>query len=232
MISHPDFIDGLQPLVEARQAQGLTVKVVDVSSSTPSSATASSTRSRSRTTSPPRLAPRHPGRPPGGRRHLRLPGHPPAGLASASFRPSTRRPTTWSSFAPADPLLADLDGDGVQDLAIGRFPVRTDGRAGRRWSPRPWPTRSQATPAPPCSPPTTWTRASPSSAISDDLIGQPRAAPGRWTGPTSTSSARDGAQSRCWRALNRGRRWSTSSATPAPRCGPSTASSAPPTRRR
>ncbi|NIP50828.1 MAG: hypothetical protein GWN81_16130, partial [Phycisphaerae bacterium] len=28
-------------------------------------------------------------------------------------------------FAPSDPLLADIDGDNVQDLAIGRFPVRT-----------------------------------------------------------------------------------------------------------
>ena len=28
-------------------------------------------------------------------------------------------------FAPADPLLADLDGDGVQDLALGRLPART-----------------------------------------------------------------------------------------------------------
>ena len=30
VISHPDFIDGLEPLVEAREAQGLTVNVVDV----------------------------------------------------------------------------------------------------------------------------------------------------------------------------------------------------------
>jgi len=28
-------------------------------------------------------------------------------------------------FAPSDPLLADIDGDSVQDVAIGRFPVRT-----------------------------------------------------------------------------------------------------------
>ena len=30
IITHPDFISGLQPLVAARQAQGLTVSVVDV----------------------------------------------------------------------------------------------------------------------------------------------------------------------------------------------------------
>src|SRR6185295_10653135 len=28
-------------------------------------------------------------------------------------------------FTPADSLYGDLDGDGVQDLALGRFPART-----------------------------------------------------------------------------------------------------------
>ncbi len=30
------------------------------------------------------------------------------------------------TFAPSDSVLADVDGDKVQDVAIGRFPVRTD----------------------------------------------------------------------------------------------------------
>ena len=28
-------------------------------------------------------------------------------------------------FVPADPLYADVDGNNMPDLAIGRFPVRT-----------------------------------------------------------------------------------------------------------
>ena len=48
------------------------------------------------------------------------------GLGSVSFIPSLYgRTGDIVRFAPADGLYADLDGDEVPDLAIGRFPVRT-----------------------------------------------------------------------------------------------------------
>jgi len=51
-----------------------------------------------------------------------------AGSNSVSFMPSLYvRTGELVQFAPSDSLLADLDGDLIQDLPIGRFPVRTEG---------------------------------------------------------------------------------------------------------
>ena len=48
------------------------------------------------------------------------------GAGSVSFLPTLYVATgNGIFFAPADPLLADADGDRVPDVAIGRFPVRT-----------------------------------------------------------------------------------------------------------
>lgn len=48
------------------------------------------------------------------------------GLGSISFLPTLYAATGYQIyFAPVDPLLADLDGDDVPDLAIGRLPART-----------------------------------------------------------------------------------------------------------
>ena len=48
------------------------------------------------------------------------------GAGSVSFLPTLYVATgNLIFFAPADPLLADVDGDRVPDVAIGRFPVRT-----------------------------------------------------------------------------------------------------------
>lgn len=48
------------------------------------------------------------------------------GAGSVSFLPTFYVGTgNRIFFAPADPLLADVDGDRVPDVAIGRFPVRT-----------------------------------------------------------------------------------------------------------
>lgn len=48
------------------------------------------------------------------------------GLGSISFIPSPyQRTGPIINFAPVDPLYADVDDDGVPDLPLGRFPVRT-----------------------------------------------------------------------------------------------------------
>ena len=48
------------------------------------------------------------------------------GLNSISFIPSLYvRTGNYAKFVPADPLYADINGDKLPDLAIGRFPVRT-----------------------------------------------------------------------------------------------------------
>ncbi|RME43600.1 MAG: hypothetical protein D6791_15065, partial [Chloroflexi bacterium] len=48
------------------------------------------------------------------------------GQTTVSFIPSLYAPTgDLVQFAPVDPLYADIDDDGVPDLPIGRFPVRT-----------------------------------------------------------------------------------------------------------
>ncbi len=49
------------------------------------------------------------------------------GLGSISFIPTRYAATQFIPHTPSDALLADLDGDGVSDKAIGRWPVRNLG---------------------------------------------------------------------------------------------------------
>jgi hypothetical protein len=49
------------------------------------------------------------------------------GKGSLSFIPTIYAPTSKVAHTPADGLLADLDSDGISDLAIGRWPVRSLG---------------------------------------------------------------------------------------------------------
>jgi hypothetical protein len=49
------------------------------------------------------------------------------GKGSLSFIPTIYAATSRIPHTPADGLLADLDSDGISDLAIGRWPVRTLG---------------------------------------------------------------------------------------------------------
>jgi len=49
------------------------------------------------------------------------------GLGSISFIPTRYAPTRLVPHTPSDNLLADLDGDGVSDKALGRWPVRSFG---------------------------------------------------------------------------------------------------------
>jgi hypothetical protein len=46
------------------------------------------------------------------------------GLGSISFIPTVYASTRFISYTPSDALLADLDGDGLADKAVGRWPVR------------------------------------------------------------------------------------------------------------
>jgi hypothetical protein len=125
IISHPDFISGLQPLVTARQNQGYTVRVVstsDIYQQFNYSVFDPAAIQRYI-----RYTARHMGV-----RYVLLVGGDmydyrhyvyPAGI---SFIPSLYAATdTLIQYAPVDPLYADTNGDSVPDLALGRFPVRT-----------------------------------------------------------------------------------------------------------
>ena len=125
IISHPDFIPGLQPLVAARQADGLEVRVTDVFDVY--------TRFSHGLVDPRAIrdyifyaADRL------GIQYVLLVGgdtydyHDYLGLGSISFIPSLYAATgSLVSFAPVDPLYTDLDGDKIPDLPIGRMPVRS-----------------------------------------------------------------------------------------------------------
>ncbi len=125
VISAPDFISGLTPLVQYHQAQGLTVKVVDVNDlyakytygifdpSAIKQYIANAAKNL-------------------GTKYVLLVGGDTydyrnyLGKNSISFIPSLYTTTnTDAKFVPADPLYADLNGDNLPDLAIGRLPVRS-----------------------------------------------------------------------------------------------------------
>lgn len=125
VISHPDFLDGLAPLLSHRASQGWAVKLVDVEDVyaefggdlfDPAAIGAYIGRAVDEL----------------GTRAVLLVGGDSydyrnyLGLGSLSFVPSLYAPTgDIVRYAPADSLFADLDGDSVPDVAIGRFPVRT-----------------------------------------------------------------------------------------------------------
>lgn len=124
VIAHPNFIDGLAPWVQARQAD-YTVKVVDVRDVyagysygiVDAEAIARYIRSAILNQGVDYVALI------GGdtydyRNYL--------GKGSFSFIPSLYANTLgYITYAPVDPLFTDVNGDMVPDAAIGRFPVRT-----------------------------------------------------------------------------------------------------------
>ncbi|TVQ28776.1 MAG: hypothetical protein EA370_16090 [Wenzhouxiangella sp.] len=126
IISHPDFLAGLAPLVAYHRAQGRTVRVVDVfdiyDQFSHGRFDARAIRDYIRVTAP-RM----------GFEHVLLVGSDTVdyrntlGSNSISFMPSLyARTGSLVSFAPADALFVDLDDNGVPDLPIGRLPVRTE----------------------------------------------------------------------------------------------------------
>ena len=125
IISATDFISGLTPLITARQAQGLTVNVVDVNDLYERySAGVFNPQAIKQYISyaADKL----------GTQYVLLVGGDTydyrnfLGKDSISFIPSLFTITSRSDrFIPADPLYADTNGDNVPELAIGRFPVRS-----------------------------------------------------------------------------------------------------------
>lgn len=125
IISHPDFINDLAPLVQARQAQGYTVRVVNVddvyaqfgySIFDPQAIKGYIAFAAQNM----------------GTQYVLLVGGDTydyldyLGNGSMSFIPTLYTATNEIvQFAPADPLYVDVDQDQVPDLALGRFPVRT-----------------------------------------------------------------------------------------------------------
>ncbi|MFZ5879255.1 MAG: C25 family cysteine peptidase [Chloroflexota bacterium] len=125
VIAHPDFINGIQPLVQAREAQGLTVRVVNVNDLyhrytygifDPQAIKQYIAYAAENL----------------GTEYVLLVGGDTydyrnyLGIGSVSFIPSlyvATGPTV--RFVPVDPLYADVDNDNLPDLAIGRFPART-----------------------------------------------------------------------------------------------------------
>ncbi len=124
IISNPDFISGLGPLVQARQAQGLTVNVVNVNDLY--------TKYTYGIFDPQAIkdyiayAAQNLGT-----KYVLLVGGDTydyrnyLGLNSISFIPSLYGSTGLINWVPANSLYVDLNNDNVPDLAIGRFPVRT-----------------------------------------------------------------------------------------------------------
>lgn len=125
IVAHPAFMDGLAPLIAARQAEGFSVRVLDVEDLyrwysggvVDPQAVSNALRDAWR-----RL----------GTRYVLLVGGDTydyrnrTNVGSLSFIPSWYRAVgPIVRHAPADGVYADYDADGRMDLAIGRWPVRT-----------------------------------------------------------------------------------------------------------
>ncbi len=125
IISHPDFLDGLGPLVALREANGFVVKVVDVEDVYSAYSHSIFDPAALRQYLAVAAAQM-------GTTHVLLVGgdtydyHDYLSVGSRSFIPSLYVDTSmYARFAPSDAAMADVDSDGVPDVAIGRLPVRT-----------------------------------------------------------------------------------------------------------
>lgn len=125
IISHPLFLQALEPLVAARRAEGLSVKQVDVFDLYEqwSSGVVDPQAIRDYISFAAASL---------GTRYVLLVGadtydyHDRLGYGSVSLLPTLYRATgEIVHFAPVDPLYGDIDGDSIPDIAVGRMPVRT-----------------------------------------------------------------------------------------------------------
>ena len=125
VISHSSFLDGLAPLIAAREAQGLDVRVVDVDDVYAQFGYGVFGAGAIRDYVAYAAANM-------GTEYILLVGGDTydyfdyLNQGSMSFIPSLYAATDYyASWAPVDPLYVDVDSDGIPDLAIGRLPVRT-----------------------------------------------------------------------------------------------------------
>lgn len=125
IISHPHFLSGLKPLIQAREANGLTVGLINVediyanySFGSPDAEAIARFIAETARANPLKFVLLVGGDSYDYKNHL--------GIGSQSFIP-TRYVSTGEivKFAPSDASMADVNRDGIPDLAIGRFPVRT-----------------------------------------------------------------------------------------------------------
>jgi hypothetical protein len=125
IIAHPDFISGLAPVVQYHQQQGLSVNVVDVNDLY---------AKYSYGIFDPSAIKQYIAYAAGnlGTKYVLLVGGDTLdyrnylGRNGISFIPSLYVATgPTATFVPADPLYADVNNDGVPELAIGRLPVRS-----------------------------------------------------------------------------------------------------------
>lgn len=127
VVSHPAFIPSLQPLLQHRQAQGLSTEVIDVEQ-----------LYRRYTAGNPHpeaiLAYLREHAQAKGIRYLVLAGganYNSVGLLPPEFATLSHVPTPYArinqlvNFAPGDAIYGDLTGDGVSEIAVGRLPART-----------------------------------------------------------------------------------------------------------
>ena len=125
IIAHPDFIDSLAPLVQARQAEGYTVEVInlldiyDQYSYGVIDPVAIKDYIRDAVSSK-------------GTHYVLLVGGDSydyfnnLGFGNYSFIPTYYMEIDdYTTFAPVDAWFADLDDDMIPDIALGRMPVRT-----------------------------------------------------------------------------------------------------------
>lgn len=125
VISHRQFADQLGALLERRQSQGLSTAVVDVAQIYAQFGNGEADPESIRSYLSFARAQR-------GTRYVLIVGgdtydyHDYLGVGSISFVPTLYRPTSEVvRYAPLDSALADGNGDGIPELAIGRLPVRT-----------------------------------------------------------------------------------------------------------
>jgi uncharacterized repeat protein (TIGR01451 family) len=125
IVSHPSFISALSPLIAARQSEGFTVRVVDVEAIydfynsgvvDPVAIQLALSEAYARL----------------GTRYVLLVGGDTYDYFnytfanSVSFVPTPYRVTgPFIRFGAADGVYADVDADGLADMALGRFPVRS-----------------------------------------------------------------------------------------------------------
>lgn len=131
VISHPRFLAGVQPLVDARRSEGWTVRVADVLD------VYAAYGDGVAEPEPIRAYIRDAVKRMGTEAVLLVGGDTYdykdyLGLGSVSFLPTPYAPVdSLITFAPLDALYADVDDDGIPDAAIGRLPARTEAEIDR-----------------------------------------------------------------------------------------------------